>query len=95
MASKYGKVSRMFEQDNEGYGINAYNQGCEDPQATNAINTEILTNINALKKPSKFTKDYQKQITDYILRFNRQTFMRIEGTPALDSLLQDDLVVGY
>lgn len=46
----------MFEEDNEGYGINAYNQGCEDPQATNAINTEILTKINSLKKPNKFPK---------------------------------------
>jgi len=29
----------MFEEDNEGYGLNAYNEGCEDPQSTNAINT--------------------------------------------------------
>lgn len=29
----------MFEEDNEGYGINSYNQACEDPQSSNAINT--------------------------------------------------------
>lgn len=72
---KYGKVSRMFEEDNEGYGINAYNQGCEDPQATNAINTEILTKINSLKKPNKFPKViyWYKKIgiskTDFIIHF--------------------------
>jgi hypothetical protein len=40
----------MFEEDNEGYGLNSYNQHCEDPQCTNAINTEIITNLNALAK---------------------------------------------
>ena len=29
----------MFEEDNEGYGINSYNPMCEDPQCSNAINT--------------------------------------------------------
>jgi hypothetical protein len=40
----------MFEEDNEGYGINGYNQHSEDPQCTNAINTEIISNICALTK---------------------------------------------
>ena len=35
----------MFEDDNEGYGLNSYNEHCEDPQCTNALNTEIGTNL--------------------------------------------------
>lgn len=43
----------MFEEDNEGYGINGYNQHSEDPQSTNAINTEIITNIRSLSRADK------------------------------------------
>lgn len=46
----------MFEEDNEGYGINSFNEMCEDPQSTNAIYTEVLTRINSLKKVTKYPK---------------------------------------
>lgn len=39
VASKYNRVGKMFEDDNEGYGINSFNSHIEDPQSTNAINT--------------------------------------------------------
>lgn len=29
----------MFEEDNEGFGLNSFNNMCEDPQCSNAINT--------------------------------------------------------
>jgi hypothetical protein len=42
----------MFEDDNEGYGLNSYNAHSEDPQCTNALNTEISTNLRTLSKNS-------------------------------------------
>jgi hypothetical protein len=36
---KYSKIGRMFEPDNEGYGLYGFNPHALDPQATNAINT--------------------------------------------------------
>jgi hypothetical protein len=47
----------MFEPDNEGFGLNSFNQYSEDPQCTNAINTEIITNLSKLlENPSKKIK---------------------------------------
>ena len=40
----------MFEDDNEGYGINSFNSHIEDPQSTNAINTEIISNLRMIAK---------------------------------------------
>jgi hypothetical protein len=74
----------MFEEDNEGYGINSFNEMCEDPQSTNAIYTEILSKINALKKFNKYSKvffpfiqSYTSQVMEYVARLNRQNFLRI------------------
>ena len=31
----------MLDEDNDGFGLNKYNEKIEDPQSTNAINTSI------------------------------------------------------
>jgi hypothetical protein len=31
----------MFEEDNEGFGINSFNPHIDDPQSTNAIYTSV------------------------------------------------------
>ena len=43
----------MFEEDNEGYGLYGFNEAALDPQATNAINTELVTILRPLGIPSK------------------------------------------
>lgn len=44
----------MFEEDNEGFGFNSFNPKCEDPQCSNAINTEIVSFLkNCKSKQSK------------------------------------------
>ena len=44
----------MFEKDNEGFGLNSFNPMCEDPQCSNAINTEIVIYLKQIKyKKSK------------------------------------------
>lgn len=44
----------MFEEDNEGFGLNSFNPMCEDPQCSNAINTEIVSFLkNCKSKQSK------------------------------------------
>ena len=40
----------MFEEDNEGFGINSFNPHIADPQSTNAIYTSVIDYLNALKK---------------------------------------------
>lgn len=35
----------MLDQDNDGFGLNRYNEKIEDPQSTNAINTSIYEEI--------------------------------------------------
>jgi nucleolar complex protein 3 len=39
--AKYHKTQRMIDSDNDGFGLNSYNDKIEDPQATNAVNTSI------------------------------------------------------
>lgn len=48
----------MFEEDNEGFGLNSFNSMVEDPQCSNAINTEVITFLKAIN--SKHSKEYQK-----------------------------------
>lgn len=48
---------RMFEEDNEGFGINSYNPAVEDPQASNSINTSLL---DILAEVRKVTKDKEE-----------------------------------
>jgi nucleolar complex protein 3 len=38
----------MLEEDNDGYGMNAYNENVEDPQATNAINSSVAGDLNLI-----------------------------------------------
>lgn len=40
----------MFEEDNEGYGINSFNSAIEDPQASNSINTSLIELLIEVKK---------------------------------------------
>lgn len=42
-------MTKMFEPDNEGFGLNSFNTHCEDPQCSNAINTEIITYLRQIK----------------------------------------------
>lgn len=46
---KYNKLQRMLDQDNDGYGLNMYNEKVEDPNATNALNTTIYFDLEDLK----------------------------------------------
>ena len=50
LIQKYSRVGRMFENDNEGYGINGYNPHSLDPQSTNAINTEVIGPLREMAK---------------------------------------------
>jgi hypothetical protein len=50
----------MFEPDNEGYGLYGFNSFTLDPQATNAINTEVVTNLKALAKKAEKSKKLPK-----------------------------------
>ncbi|KAL4456085.1 hypothetical protein ABPG74_014046 [Tetrahymena malaccensis] len=48
--AKHSKIHRMLDSDNDGFGLNRYNERIEDPQSTNAINTSIheeLTKVQA------------------------------------------------
>ena len=77
----------MFEEDNEGYGLYGFNPQTMDPQATNAINTELGSILRKLIKP----KQIKGIRAEMIERLCRQTFMKIEGIPSLDELLLQDL----
>lgn len=39
----------MLHPDNEGVGLNMYDEYVTDPYATNAINTEIVSNLGKIK----------------------------------------------
>lgn len=39
----------MIEEENEGYGLNSYNEKCEDPSSTNALNSSIYSELNTIK----------------------------------------------
>lgn len=54
LIQRYGKIARMFEEDNEGFGLNSFNAMCEDPQCSNGINTEIISYLKQIK--SKHSK---------------------------------------
>lgn len=53
----------MFEADNEGFGMNSFNPSSEDPQCSNAINTELLTYLKTIAETIKnLPKQYQQII---------------------------------
>ena len=54
---KYSRLTRMLEEDNEGFGLYAFNSQSSDPQTTNAINTEIISTIKSLVLPAKSRDD--------------------------------------
>lgn len=39
----------MIEEDNEGFGLNAYNSKIEDPSSTNCINSSINENVKKVQ----------------------------------------------
>lgn len=45
LLQKYSKTQKMLEEDNEGFGLNSYNTKCDDPAATNALNTSIQPDL--------------------------------------------------
>lgn len=47
---KYTKTQKMVEEDNEGFGLNAYSTRIEDPSSTNALNSSIHEELEELKK---------------------------------------------
>lgn len=40
----------MFEEDNEGYGLNSFNPAVEDPQASNSLNTSLVEVLHDIRK---------------------------------------------
>jgi len=42
----------MFEEDNEGYGLNSFNPAVEDPQASNSLNTSLVEVLQQIRKLS-------------------------------------------
>lgn len=81
----------MFEEDNEGYGLHGFNAHTLDPQATNALHTELVTIIHPLAIESKRSNDYQLKVAELVNRLCRQTFQKPEGYPGLDYLFNEDL----
>lgn len=47
---RYGKLVGMLDEENEGYGLNAYNQDCEDPYSSNAIRSSIFIDVSSIVK---------------------------------------------
>lgn len=67
----------MFEKDNEGFGLNAFNAMCEDPQCTNAINTEMLSFLASIKvNTSREYKENVKRIADQLSKQNFNVRMK-------------------
>lgn len=62
----------MFEADNEGYGIHSYNAMCEDPQCTNAINTEVLSFLSGIK--ISHSKTYKETVKRLVEQLTKQNF---------------------
>lgn len=67
----------MFEEDNEGYGLYGFNPHTFDPQATNAINTELVTSLQPLAQQKNAKTEYAKQVVELSQRLLRQTFMKV------------------
>lgn len=81
----------MFEPDNEGYGLYGFNPHSLDPQATNAINTELVTLLQPLLASGKKARTQEgQQIREITERLLRQTFLKLEGVPPLEELLLND-----
>ena len=40
----------MLDPENEGYGLQSYNQALEDPQASNAINSSLVSELELIEK---------------------------------------------
>lgn len=79
----------MFEEDNEGFGLNSFNAMCEDPQCSNGINTEIISYLKQIK--SKHSKQYQGVIDRAVDRLCKQNFQPKDVKESLYSILQREL----
>lgn len=82
LSNKYNKILRMFEEDNEGYGLNSFNPAVEDPQASNSLNTSLVEVLQEIRKLSK-AKD-ELAVVDRLL--NRQ--FQADRVYTIDSLIQ-------
>lgn len=52
----------MIDSDNDGFGLNMYNQKIEDPQATNAVNTSIYSELLIIQKLNSKTPEISNLI---------------------------------
>lgn len=43
----------MLDPENEGFGLQSYNQAIEDPQASNAINSSLTADLELIEKVEK------------------------------------------
>ena len=67
----------MFENDNEGFGMNSFNPTCEDPQCSNAIYTEIVSYLQKVGEHlENYPKSYQQMITSKIEKLCHQNFQQ-------------------
>ena len=81
----------MFQPDNEGYGLYGFNAQALDPQATNAINTEVISTLQTLAQRASKDRYISSELPDLVQRLARQTFTREEGSVRIEELLQRDL----
>lgn len=83
----------MFEPDNEGFGLNSFNAMCEDPQCTNAINTEIISFLRQIKY--KNSKEYQATVDRVVDRLCKQNFLPKDVKENLYSILEREMEEGF
>ncbi|EGR28749.1 hypothetical protein IMG5_169460 [Ichthyophthirius multifiliis] len=65
-SQKHSKINRMLDDENDGFGLNRYNEKIEDPQTTNAINTSINEDISKISNQTKSNEI--KNIVNKILK---------------------------
>ena len=85
----------MFEEDNEGYGLYGFNQAALDPQATNAINTQLVSMVLPLAATPKKMTPYAKQINELSGKVNLSILIESSNTiTILSKFITHSLVVG-
>ena len=67
----------MFEEDNEGFGMNSFIPICEDPQCSNAIYTEIVGYLKSVGEDlGNYPKPYQQMISSKVEKLCHQNFQQ-------------------
>jgi hypothetical protein len=70
--------------------LNSYNPGCEDPQCSNAINTEITSLIKNCKSSSMQSEQNGiKQLVRRLLQQNFEPSTQISLTSILEKEMQE------